>query len=341
MLEFEFNGYNSEEFGVIIASIEENDQLESRSLILGEKNKFRPRENHFGTTYEENLSFNIVLIKNPCKKSILPYLEATEAITEKSKNTLIYDMISNNMVIDNGILKFPKNYTANLSNGVLTTEAEDYFTSNDIKALNAWLTSPQFPKKLKFLNNEYYKEDIEFFVTFTDISTENIGKPFKLICTATCDSPYGYSSLQTEKITSNTVESTGIKLNDLNKTKYLYNMTDCRSEYVYPTIEIEPVKPNEQITICNLSDNPLKELTITPKTIDSIYIDCERLKIYKFDNYKNEVQITFDDLGISDPNDILKIYWPRLVYGQNIIWTNGLAFITIQWREPRKVGAFV
>ena len=185
------------------------------------------------------------------------------------------------------------------------------------------------------------KEDIEFFVTFTDISTENIGKPFKLICTATCDSPYGYSSLQTEKITSNTVESTGIKLNDLNKTKYLYNMTDCRSEYVYPTIEIEPVKPNEQITICNLSDNPLKELTITPKTIDSIYIDCERLKIYKFDNYKNEVQITFDDLGISDPNDILKIYWPRLVYGQNIIWTNGLAFITIQWREPRKVGAFV
>ena len=97
MVEFEFNGYNSEEFGVIIASIEENDQLESRSLILGEKNKFRPRENHFGTTYEENLSFNIVLIKNPCKKSILPYLEATETITEKSKNTLIYDMISNNI----------------------------------------------------------------------------------------------------------------------------------------------------------------------------------------------------------------------------------------------------
>lgn len=37
MLEFEFNGHKSSEFGVIISRVEENDNLISRSPILGQK----------------------------------------------------------------------------------------------------------------------------------------------------------------------------------------------------------------------------------------------------------------------------------------------------------------
>ena len=47
MLQFEFNGHTSDEYGLIVTRIEENDTLVNRSLQLGEKNKYRPIENHF------------------------------------------------------------------------------------------------------------------------------------------------------------------------------------------------------------------------------------------------------------------------------------------------------
>lgn len=45
MLQFEFNGHTSDEYGLIVTRIEENDTLVNRSLQLGEKNKYRPKEN--------------------------------------------------------------------------------------------------------------------------------------------------------------------------------------------------------------------------------------------------------------------------------------------------------
>ena len=38
MLQFEFNGHTSDEYGLIVTRIEENDTLVNRSLQLGEKN---------------------------------------------------------------------------------------------------------------------------------------------------------------------------------------------------------------------------------------------------------------------------------------------------------------
>ena len=37
MLQFEFDGHNSSEYGIIMTGITDNDNLESRSLQLGEK----------------------------------------------------------------------------------------------------------------------------------------------------------------------------------------------------------------------------------------------------------------------------------------------------------------
>ena len=51
MLQFEFNGHTSDEYGLIVTQIEENDELINRSLQLGDKNKYRPKENHFGDDY--------------------------------------------------------------------------------------------------------------------------------------------------------------------------------------------------------------------------------------------------------------------------------------------------
>ena len=45
MLQFEFDGHNSSEYGIIMTGITDNDNLESRSLQLGEKNRYRAKEN--------------------------------------------------------------------------------------------------------------------------------------------------------------------------------------------------------------------------------------------------------------------------------------------------------
>ena len=66
MLQFEFDGHNSSEYGIIMTGITDNDNLESRSLQLGEKNRYRARENHFGTVYDDNYSFTLSIMKNPC-----------------------------------------------------------------------------------------------------------------------------------------------------------------------------------------------------------------------------------------------------------------------------------
>ncbi len=329
MLEFEFNGQSSCEYGVIVASIEENDTLESRSLILGQKNKFRAKENHFGTTYDQNYSFKITLLKNPCVKYVMPRLVkkniSLTTDSENYQNTLIYDGIDIN--VKNNILTFPAGYQPGLVNGTLTDDNSDYFTSNDIRALNAWLTSPQFPKLLKFNNNEYFCEDLEFFVTITSVETEHIGKPYKLIYTVTCDSPYAYTAMQDQIISSTS---------NYKSSAVVYNNSDCLNDYVYPTIKFRPVSEGE-ITIKNITDMD-QTLKFNLKTTDTFFMDCEKLKIYKKEKDKSSI-VSFDELGISDDN-ISNIYWLRLVSGKNELEIKGDALITLYWREPRKVGAF-
>ena len=76
MLQFEFNGHTSDEYGLIVTRIEENDTLVNRSLQLGEKNKYRPIENHFGTIYGDNCSFKMGVMRNPCRnKNVVPELK--------------------------------------------------------------------------------------------------------------------------------------------------------------------------------------------------------------------------------------------------------------------------
>ena len=177
MLQFEFNGHTSDEYGLIVTRIEENDTLVNRSLQLGEKNKYRPKENQFGTLYGDNYSFKMGVMRNPCDSTYTPYL-------------------------DNGILKFSMNYTADIKNGIIIPNDSDYLTSNNIRIINAWLTSPQYPRLLKFIGDDYFSEEIEFFATITEVSTEHASLPYELTYTVTCDSQWGYTPLILCKTTS-------------------------------------------------------------------------------------------------------------------------------------------
>ena len=69
----------------------------------------------------------------------------------------------------------------------------DYLSSRNIRIINGWLTSPQTPKLFKIIGGDYFYEDIEFFATFTEITTDHVVFPYEMNFTVTCDSPYGYT----------------------------------------------------------------------------------------------------------------------------------------------------
>lgn len=129
MLQFEFNGHTSDEYGLIVTRIEENDTLVNRSLQLGEKNKYRPKENQFGTLYGDNYSFKMGVMRNPCRnKNVVPEL----------KNGILRYDPTYTPYLDNGILKFSMNYTADIKNGIIIPNDSDYLTSNNIRIINAY-----------------------------------------------------------------------------------------------------------------------------------------------------------------------------------------------------------
>ena len=291
MLQFEFNGHTSDEYGLIVTRIEENDTLVNRSLQLGEKNKYRPKENQFGTLYGDNYSFKMGVMRNPCRnKNVVPEL----------KNGILKYDPTYTPYLDNGILKFSMNYTADIKNGIIIPNDSDYLTSNNIRIINAWLTSPQYPRLLKFIGDDYFSEEIEFFATITEVSTEHASLPYELTYTVTCDSQWGYTPLILCKTTSSST---------LPREYSIQNNSDCWEDYVYPTIKVSP-KSHGIITIKNKTDND-RTMKINALKSDDFYIDCRNLKIYDITNSI----VSFEDLGIEDIDDI---YWPRLAYGENI-----------------------
>ena len=313
MLQFEFNGHTSDEYGLIVTRIEENDTLVNRSLQLGEKNKYRPKENQFGTLYGDNYSFKMGVMRNPCRnKNVVPEL----------KNGILKYDSTYTPYLDNGILKFTMNYTADIKNGIIIPNDSDYLTSNNIRIINAWLTSPQYPRLLKFIGDDYFSEEIEFFSTITEVSTEHASLPYELTYTVTCDSQWGYTPLILCKTTSSST---------LPREYSIQNNSDCWEDYVYPTIKVSP-KSHGIITIKNKTDND-RTMKINALKSDDFYIDCRNLKIYDITNSI----VSFEDLGIENIDDI---YWPRLAYGENIFEFTGDATFEISYREPRKVGAF-
>lgn len=313
MLQFEFNGHTSDEYGLIVTRIEENDTLVNRSLQLGEKNKYRPKENQFGTLYSDNYSFKMGVMRNPCRnKNVVPEL----------KNGILKYDPTYTPYLDNGIIKFPMNYTADIKNGIIIPNDSDYLTSNNIRIINAWLTSPQYPRLLKFIGDDYFSEEIEFFATITEVSTEHASLPYELTYTVTCDSQWGYTPLILCKTTSSST---------LTREYSIQNNSDCWEDYVYPTIKVSP-KSHGIITIKNKTDNN-RTMKINALKSDDFYIDCRNLKIYDI----TKSIVSFEDLGIEDIDDI---YWPRLAYGENIFEFTGDATFEISYREPRKVGVF-
>lgn len=198
------------------------------------------------------------------------------------------------------------------------------FTRSEVREINAWLTSSQFPKLYHMTDYDkplIYDEYVDYFGTFTEVSTYAKEEVKELRYTFVNDSPFGYSEEYTHSLTATTASPAELTI---------VCDTDEHDGYVYPKLVITPNETGK-ITLENVTDNGI--MTIDALRDDKIYIDSQRLSIY--DSTKK--LITFEDLGVKDVD---AIYWFRLLYGDNVIRVTGDAKVEISYREPRKVGAY-
>lgn len=276
---FEYNGKSSEELGLAIGFLNMKDEIPmglARTVERGEVNQYRYRANHFGTTYDDVLVFELGLVKDNCDPDV--------------------DDIR--------------------------------FSRSEVREINAWLTSPKLPKLFHMtdyddddIDLELYDEYVDYFCTMTNVTASGNDEVTVLTYEVTCDSPFGYS----QEIKRNIHATYAIP-----GTATIINNSDELEDYIYPIMKIIPQSTGE-IIIENITDG--RSMTIDVLASDIIYMDCQKLTIY--DETKN--LITFDDLGITDVDDI---YWFRLCSGKNNIKITGNVDVEIKYREPRKVGAY-
>lgn len=202
-----------------------------------------------------------------------------------------------------------------------TQQSDFMFTASDIRKINAWLTSPQYPAKL-VIENSYYDENIEYNALITDLTVETGSNLYELVYQVQTDAPYALSPKITATATSTV--STPATIN-------IMNNSDELELCIYPVITIEP-KAHGEITITNVTDNN-RSMTFSALRANTITIDSQR-RI--FIDYVGDL-LTFEDIGITD---VGQIKFPRLLPGKNIFQITGEAEITIEYQEARKVGAF-
>lgn len=206
-----------------------------------------------------------------------------------------------------------------------SSQRELKFTRSEIGEINAWLTSPRFPKLFHVNDFENdIKDDsyVDYFVTFSECSGNAYGDIYSLKYTVTCNAPFGFSSEYTHTLScSSTTIPTTIIINNTN---------DEQEEDIFPVFIIEP-KQTGRITIENKTQG--ESISFEAYRDNTVTIDSNKLKI---SDYTGKL-ISLEDLGLVD---LGSLYWPSLSYGRNEIVLTGNAEMIIKYREIRKVGAY-
>ena len=207
------------------------------------------------------------------------------------------------------------------------------FSEDEISAINAWLTSPNYPILFHMYdlvtdeNGEITanRKKYDYFGLFSDITPQVVSENIVgLTATFQTNSPFAWTHEITKEfeIVAEQSESCTLFVNN-----------DDRFRQIYPVITITPsAGPGDgraEITIVNTRDNLPMKLNIP---VEPVTIDCEKSIISDAAGV-----LTFEHLGIKAEDFI---YWPRLYHGQNTFNITGDCKIVFKYREPRKVGAY-
>lgn len=201
---------------------------------------------------------------------------------------------------------------------------EMVFTEDEVDEIVSWLTESNYPILFHMYDYEpeVYKK-YDYFAVVSDVTPQTFaGDVVGFNISFTTNSPYAWSELKKLEY-ENTGENT-----------YIVHVKNSeRLGMIFPKITILPAITGEpgrvDVTIANERDGGQMDLSILK---DETVIDCQRSLISNTTGL-----LHFDDLGISDVD---QIYWFRLYNGENNVTLSGDATFTIEYREPRKVGAY-
>lgn len=264
-----YNGKSSEDFDLISCSTEtvsDMPMISGREIIKGETTLNRPVANHYGTKYNDVLTFEISFVK--------------------------------------------RNQTL--------------FEREEIRQINAWLTSPKFPALLSLGEAG---ESVEHFGVFTAATNSYSTGIAILTYEFTSNAPYGWSKPQ--------IYSFSCK-DDIDF--ILDNGSDDLEDYVYPEIVVSG-NIGTKIRIVNRTD--VNEFVFT-LPCEELFINTKHHQIYQKYGSK-KVMVPLSDLGwdanilsgIADGTQ--SIYWLRLVSGKNKMVISGACEISFSYRVPIKV----
>ena len=188
-----------------------------------------------------------------------------------------------------------------------------YFSAEEQKKIESWLTSPKTSLDLQIYDNLYNNSEI-YCGLFTSIEWYSLcGKWIGLMFEFTCNSAYA------KKKFSQTYSVNGSNLNIT-----INNLTDELEEYVYPVLDIyQTSTTNATITIKNKTDNN-NSMSFLTRRNNHMVIDCKNCIPY--DQTTSGI-ITYKDLGWQD---VGSIYWLRLLPGENQIEIDCSATVTVE-----------
>ena len=219
------------------------------------------------------------------------------------------------------------------------TYGQETFTDEEHEAINSWLLSYKLSSELRITNCGQY--EYSYLGNFTSVEWQ-LGSGGYVICCFTFEVNGPYAFQHHEELVWD-AEEDGAE-GEFTITCY----TSEKEEYVYPIIKAQCINfdDDSSFTLTAISDGG-QELSVTTQQIIGVAVDCQRCRAYTYVNtiedeqqVEREVsQLRFRDLGWEDVD---RVYWPRLLPGENRFLITGNVRMIISYDAPyMKVGGWL
>lgn len=209
------------------------------------------------------------------------------------------------------------------------SQEKQRITSEELRSINKWLTSPKTPKCFTIDTSNYAIR--EYYGLFTEVKPYEYDSLYGIEITFKSNAPYGFDK-NIQKVTCDTLKKITIN-----------NPTDELCEYIYPTIKIIPNQCTS-FSIQNHSDNNNIMMFDFKKIYSEIVIDCNYQRIIADGILLNLDEVGWDIYEITDYNNvnsgIFNLYWLRFIPMANKITISGNGNFTIEYKTPVKAGGY-